>query len=123
MQTLSRLLISPHGRLRRRTYYWTLALITLVFCVLFSFLETNINRASTLVLYPPFLWSAFALTCKRLHDREQSAWWLLLVAIPVLGPVILAAWLFLGRGTRGDNRFGGDPREAGADYLKVSLGS
>ncbi|MEO8019697.1 MAG: DUF805 domain-containing protein [Pseudomonadota bacterium] len=90
--------------------------------MLFSFLETNVSRASTLILYPPFLWSTFALTSKRLHDREQSTWWLLLVMIPVLGPIILAAWLLLGRGTKTDNRFGADPRAAGADYLTVSIG-
>jgi uncharacterized membrane protein YhaH (DUF805 family) len=90
--------------------------------VLYTFIEATIGRPATLILYPPTLWAMFVLTCKRLHDREQSAWWLLLVVIPVAGPVLLCAWLLLGRGTRGDNRFGPDPRSAGADYLTVTMG-
>jgi uncharacterized membrane protein YhaH (DUF805 family) len=122
MQSLSQLLVSPAGRIRRRTYYWSFAAVLAVFCIFFTFLEATVNRAVTWILYPPALWAMFVLTSKRLHDREQSAWWLLIVAIPVLGPLLLGAWLFLGRGTRGENRFGPDPRSAGADYLTVSIG-
>lgn len=122
MPILSHLFGSPAGRIRRRTYYWSFALVLVVFCILFTFLESTVNRAATWILYPPTLWAMFVLTCKRLHDREQSAWWLVIVAIPLLGPLLLVAWLFLGRGTRGENRFGPDPRSAGADYLTVSIG-
>jgi uncharacterized membrane protein YhaH (DUF805 family) len=122
MQVLPQLFVSPAGRIRRRTYYWAFALVLAVFCVLYTFLEAMISRGATLILYPPALWAMFVLTCKRLHDREQTAWWLLIVAIPVFGPVLLGAWLLLGRGTRGENRFGPDPRSIGADYLTVKLG-
>ena len=122
MQPFASIFLSCRGRIRRRTYYWSAFLLVLTFCVLFSFLETNVSRASTLILYPPLLWCAFALASKRLHDREQSAWWLVLLIVPVLGPIVVAAWLLLGRGTRDENRFGPDPRTAGADYLTVRLG-
>jgi uncharacterized membrane protein YhaH (DUF805 family) len=121
MHTALALFFSFKGRLRRRTFYWTLAALLGAFFVLFTFLEDTVSRGSTLVLYPPYLWSAFALAVRRLHDREQSAWWLLVLLIPVVGPLLMSAWLLLGRGTRGSNRFGSDPRETGADYLQVSI--
>jgi uncharacterized membrane protein YhaH (DUF805 family) len=122
MHFLPSLLVTRTGRIRRRTYYWAFALVLAVFCILYVFLEATVSRAATLILYPPALWAMFVLTTKRLHDREQSAWWLLVVAIPVLGPLLLCAWLFLGRGTRGENRFGPDPRSEGAGYLTVKIG-
>lgn len=46
---------------------------------------------------------------RRLHDRGRSAWWLLAVAVPVVG----AVWLMITcglRGTRAEaDRFGGRP--------------
>jgi uncharacterized membrane protein YhaH (DUF805 family) len=112
---------SPRGRLRRLTYYGSVGVLVLLFFVLLTFIESKFGRDATLVLHPFFIVSVVALSARRLHDREQSARWLLLVVVPVLGPLLLAAWLLLGRGTRGPNRFGLDPREVGADYLQVSI--
>lgn len=49
-----------------------------------------------------------AVGVRRLHDRDMSGWWLLLVLIPVLGALILL-FFFVQRGTEGPNRFGADP--------------
>lgn len=115
------LFLSPQGRVRRLTYYGAVATLVLAFVILLTFIEANFGRRATLVLHPFFFWSLVALSIRRLHDREQSAWWLLVVLVPVLGPLLLGAWLLLGRGTRGHNRFGPDPREVGADYMQVSI--
>ena len=83
-----------------------------------------------------FLVASFAVSVKRLHDRNKSGWWILLlgmlpallyVYVDSLGPAptgiqtlgavlaitLLLIWNFveLGclRGTVGDNRFGIDP--------------
>ena len=49
---------------------------------------------------------------KRLHDRDKSGWFLLILFIPLVG----AIWLFIEvgclRGTNGRNRFGGDSLQA-----------
>jgi uncharacterized membrane protein YhaH (DUF805 family) len=39
------------------------------------------------VFCPPFLWIAFALAAKCLHDAEQSVVWPLALLVPVLGPL------------------------------------
>ena len=54
------------------------------------------------------LWSSFALQAKRWHDRDKSAWWILLNFIPIANLWALIETLFL-RGTEGSNRFGDDP--------------
>jgi hypothetical protein len=46
---------------------------------------------------------------KRWHDRDKSAWWVLVYFIPIIGwlwSFIVAGFL---RGTSGYNRFGPDP--------------
>lgn len=84
-----------------------------------------------LVLYVPLLWIGLAVATKRLHDRDRSAWWLLLFyALPAVlsnvGDVVggiggvlslaglaISIWamveLGLLRGTPGPNRYGPDP--------------
>ncbi|WP_113745568.1 DUF805 domain-containing protein [Anaerobiospirillum thomasii] len=52
-------------------------------------------------LFIPFL----AVTARRLHDRDMSAWWLLLMLIPSFG--VLALFIIcIFEGTYGANRFG-----------------
>jgi uncharacterized membrane protein YhaH (DUF805 family) len=86
-----------------------------------------------LLVFIPMIVSGFAVGIKRLHDRDQSGWWIVLfflgptvasvlaqtsdsgAASLVLGLVSLgiSIWAFvvLGclRGTRGPNRYGPDP--------------
>ena len=33
-----------------------------------------------------FLWPALAIQAKRWHDRDKSAWWILINFIPLIGP-------------------------------------
>jgi uncharacterized membrane protein YhaH (DUF805 family) len=117
---LLRFLFVFRGRVSRGTYLGCTALLAAAFVVLFVFLDAVAGYASTLVLYPPFLGSLAALTVKRLHDRGHSAWRLLIVLIPVIGPIWLLVGLFLRSGSPGENQYGDDPRLVDADYLTVS---
>lgn len=54
---------------------------------------------------------------RRLHDRGRSAWWLLLAALPVLGPLALCIECGLRRSAPEGRRF--DARRP-ADYLTVA---
>ena len=49
-----------------------------------------------------------SVAVRRLHDRDYSGWWYLLVFIPLIGWLILFIWFCL-KGTDGPNRFGPDP--------------
>ena len=55
---------------------------------------------------------SLALGVRRLHDTDRRGWWMLLAMIPVVGSLVLLI-LFCREGTRGPNRYGGDPREIG----------
>jgi uncharacterized membrane protein YhaH (DUF805 family) len=54
-----------------------------------------------------------AVTVRRLHDTAHSAWWLLIGVVPIVGQVVLFAFL-VSRGEDGANQFGQDPRAAAA---------
>ena len=52
---------------------------------------------------------SIAVTFRRLHDTNRSAWWLLISLIPLLGGLVLLVFYFL-PGTNGPNTFGPDPK-------------
>jgi uncharacterized membrane protein YhaH (DUF805 family) len=147
--TTTQMLFSFRGRLHRAPYW--VATLALMLMLVVGFLVTFIvtARASSigegllglavvmavlLVTHIPPLWIALAVGAKRLHDRNKSAWWLLLfylapallnlaaekaagsgVAFTVAG-IAVSIWALveLGvlRGTAGPNRYGADPLAA-----------
>ena len=119
MRVTARGLFSVRGR-TPRAGFWLIALaVGVAFVVLFVFLEDAFGRATTLLLYPPYLWLLAAAAVRRLHDRGRSAWFLLVLVIPLLGPIWLLIELAFRAGTEGDNQYGPDPY-ARADYLVVA---
>ncbi|MBV8824303.1 MAG: DUF805 domain-containing protein [Bradyrhizobiaceae bacterium] len=152
-------LFSFHGRINRAKYwlavlFWVVIDIV-VFAVLLGMLGSHLLALGSepsgadivrailsfglgvilvfLLVFVPMIVSGFAVGIKRLHDRDQSGWWILLF---YFGPVVASAigqnsdsgagalvsglvslgisiWAFvvLGclRGTRGANRYGPDP--------------
>ena len=79
-----------------RAEYWWFALTNLILSVAFYF--------TTLALIPMLSWFSLtplilhamviiipylAVTVRRLHDTNRSAWWLLLWLIPYIGAIVL----------------------------------
>lgn len=88
------MLFSFTGRLNRARY-WLAGIAAVVVAVLmFIGIAVAIGRAipAMIVLFVPVLvaliWITLALSIKRLHDRDKSAWWVLLF---YLAPSILEA--------------------------------
>ena len=97
------------GRARRKEY-WMFVLINMIVSVLVSYLNYLLGDLSLDRLYElATLIPAFALTFRRLHDTGHSAWWLLLILIPLLGWLVLLFFM-VQRGDIGKNRFGPDPK-------------
>jgi uncharacterized membrane protein YhaH (DUF805 family) len=116
---LLRLFFSFRGRMAR-TQFWLAGLaLGIVFTVLVVFLESEFGRSASLIVYPPFFWSAFALSARRLRDSGTSPFTLLAFVIPVLGALWLTYLLGFRRGTQGDNQYGNDPRLIDSDYFVV----
>src|SRR5665213_4572669 len=90
------LLFSFQGR-TRRLHYWLAAIaVSVVFGVIISVLRPMSGMAQgtpnpifmglIVILYIADLYISVALGAKRCHDRDKSAWWLLLFYfVPILG--------------------------------------
>jgi uncharacterized membrane protein YhaH (DUF805 family) len=151
-------LFSFHGRINRAKYWLAIVFWTVVDMVVFAVMGGMLVRdivalgsepsgadilgvilsfgfsiiVVLLVVFVPMIVSGFAIGIKRLHDRDQSGWWILLF---YFGPAVASAlahnsesgaaavlslvgfgisiWaiVVLGflRGTRGPNSYGPDP--------------
>jgi uncharacterized membrane protein YhaH (DUF805 family) len=65
-----------------------------------------LSPLSSLALFLPSL----AVSARRLHDLDRTAWWLLIL-FTVVGIILLIIWDCI-KGTTGSNRFGADPLAA-----------
>jgi uncharacterized membrane protein YhaH (DUF805 family) len=109
------LLFSFSGRIGRGQYWLgyfvQLALAALSWmCLLTGQANGNILLMLVpIVLLIPVLWMALAVMAKRYHDRDKSAWWILIAFIPIIGGIWQLIELGLLRGTDGTNQYGPDP--------------
>jgi uncharacterized membrane protein YhaH (DUF805 family) len=141
--SMTQLLFSFQGRLNRKPYWMTVIAVTVASIIVLLFILVIIREHLEVVglmilvfiiLYIPLIWIVLALAAKRLHDRDKSAWWLLVFyAIPAILNIVgnrlenegiilylisfcITVWAFveLGclRGTRGPNQYGPDPLSA-----------
>lgn len=113
------------GRAPRSEYWWWF---------LFVFLSNAVLGAVDGVLFgrgTQFLAGLFSLAVflpsicvagRRLHDRDMSAWWLLLWLIPFVGWLVLL-YFYVQPGTPGPNRFGPDPLDPRAGGGRLARSS
>ncbi len=92
-----------------RSEYWYFSLFTFLVSIATNVLDAAsgtvvVGILASLALFLP----SIGVAVRRLHDRDKSGWWSLLVLIPLIGVIILFVW-FVQRGTIGPNRFGSDP--------------
>jgi uncharacterized membrane protein YhaH (DUF805 family) len=107
MEDLFEFLFGASGRINRAKY-WRSFLIYLVAGLLAAVILFNAAGIAVplfiivvvLVLIPWLLWG-FSITTERLHDRDKSAWWLLVFyGLPaMLGQLAKAAWFAEPAGT------------------------
>ncbi|MDF7679217.1 DUF805 domain-containing protein [Enterobacteriaceae bacterium ESL0689] len=108
-----------------RMEFWMYTLITTIISIIIMILDTTLFdwQPLTDTLYGTmFSWGPLlsiyilltflpnlALSFRRLHDTDHSAWWLLISLVPLVGGIVLLVFYCL-PGTQGDNRFGPDPK-------------
>lgn len=135
--TLTQKLFGFQGRLRRRDLWilWIACTLTAACLVVLVTRSLGIELSDQQSRFLPLLiaWPTYALLAKRMHDRNRSAWWALLLLAPelvgYLGALVdlpqmilmpgkifgglVALWFFIEfgflEGTPGDNRFGPSP--------------
>ncbi len=121
--TLGRMLFSPKGRIPRfdalfaYVCVWVIAAAAAFLWAGWVFAYYRGDPAATLQLLPwtPLLgcglaagWIAFCILAKRCHDRDHSAWFLLVGLLPVVNLWLLVDLFFL-PGSRAVNLFGPQP--------------
>jgi uncharacterized membrane protein YhaH (DUF805 family) len=106
------LLFSFEGRITRQPFWaFTAASMALVLMPAFFFFGAGTKAAETFVNIASlvFVWPALAVQAKRWHDRDKSAWWILINCIPFIG----VFWALIENGflpgTAEENRFGPNP--------------
>ncbi|MDH4743050.1 DUF805 domain-containing protein [Sphingomonas sp. CBMAI 2297] len=63
-----------------------------------------------ILLYLAILIPAVAVQVRRFHDQDKTGWLCLLNFIPYIGGLIVLVFMLL-PGTKGENRFGDDPKD------------
>ena len=97
------------GRAGRPEFWWFFLFVLIVGIVLvvIDILIFGVDGAAWL----SNLWflgttiPSISVGARRLHDTNRSAWWILLILIPLIGAI--AFWILCAlKGTEGENRFG-----------------
>jgi len=112
----------------QRSEFWMFALMILIIEVIYYALMAAMGGMTNpgappsgpagllsivfLVIMLGLLIPSIAVTFRRLHDTNRSAWWILIGLIPILGGLVLLYFYILD-GTPGDNKFGPDPKGRG----------
>ena len=119
------LLFSFQGRINRAKFWLVHIAMWVVVAIVFSVILGSAAMSSDpqaalqsvgavggiilLVVYVLALWIGLAIAAKRWHDRNKSAWWILIVFVPVVGPFWYLIECGFLRGTTGVNKYGSDP--------------
>jgi uncharacterized membrane protein YhaH (DUF805 family) len=113
--TLPQLYLGLKGRIPRQTYWLhgvlALLLAGVVLDGLLAIARVEPDTANGLVSLL-LLWPLIAVSVKRQHDFDFSAWWALIHFVPAVGSVVLLLADGLVPGTPGPNRYGPAPRPA-----------
>ncbi|AZG98726.1 TPA: DUF805 domain-containing protein [Proteus mirabilis] len=110
------------GRARRKEYWMFIVVNTIILAILYGIMFSSIDSYTGEMSGTGF--AAFIIICiyslatiipniavtvRRFHDQDKSGWMVLLSFIPFAGGLILFIFMCL-EGTRGENRFGLDPK-------------
>jgi uncharacterized membrane protein YhaH (DUF805 family) len=109
---LSALLFSFKGRVNRKPYWQCICaalLADMILSIATYPVDEYVQDAAQVGLLAALAWPMLALQAKRWHDRDKSAWWLLVNLIPYVGFVWVLVECGILPGTSGANRFGPDP--------------
>lgn len=108
-----------NGRARRKEY-WMYTLFNVVALVVAMILDNVLGLAGDIGYGPIYglyalatLLPSLGVCVRRLHDTDKSGWWVLIGLVPLIGAIVLLVFMVM-EGTRGDNRFGADPKAGDA---------
>jgi uncharacterized membrane protein YhaH (DUF805 family) len=96
------------GRASRSEYWW-FYLFNIILLIVASVLDAMIGLPLfALVVTLGLIAPGICVSIRRMHDKNKSGWWLLISFVPLIGFLIIL-FLFVTRGTEGENDFGPNP--------------
>lgn len=98
------------GRARRKEY-WMFFLFNVIISIALAIADAVLGLGFLSALYAlAVLCPGFAVGVRRLHDTGRSAWWVLIILVPILG--VLATLYFMVQDSQpGTNEYGPNPKE------------
>lgn len=118
------LLLSLNGRIGRQQF-WIGFVILIVISLILQFIMSALGFSTQIdpitgeipdgfwigFLVPILitLWPSICIYGKRYHDRNKSAWWMMIIFIPLIGIIWMIIELGFLKGTEGSNVYGDDP--------------
>ena len=108
---LSSLLLSLDGRISRSKWWLGQAILLVPMIVAQVLVDMQPGGAMAIggLIALAIIWPSIAISAKRWHDRDKSAWWILVGIIPLIGFIWLIIECGCLKGSDGANRFGDDP--------------
>jgi uncharacterized membrane protein YhaH (DUF805 family) len=119
------LLFSFQGRINRAKFWLVHVVMWIVVAIVFAAIFGSAAMSTDpqaalqsvgvvggiifLIVYVLAIWIGLAIAAKRWHDRNKSAWWILIVFVPAVGGLWYLIECGFLRGTTGPNKFGSDP--------------
>ncbi len=105
-----------NGRAPRKEYWmfvlWN-SIIVIALTIVISIIAVAINVPSvSAVIYLYYLaifLPSLAVSVRRLHDTNHSAWWLLISLVPIIGIIVLIVF-FVQDSKSGTNEYGPNPK-------------
>lgn len=101
---------------RSEYWFWVLfvVLANLAARMVDAGLYGMVNGPVTAVVVLALLIPGLAYAVRRFHDLGRTGWWVLLLLVPIIGPIAVVVW-FIQPGESGPNDYGPDPLAAGPD--------
>ena len=104
------------GRARRKEY-WFYTLFNVIISLVLATVDKMIVSPNgefgmgllSIVYSLGTLIPSLAVAVRRLHDTDHSAWWLLIVLVPIIGPLVLL-YFFVQEGNPSQNEYGSNPK-------------
>ena len=108
------------GRARRKEY-WYFVLFNILISIVLALIDVATGTFSAqaglgllgAIYTLGVLIPGIAVTVRRLHDADHSAWWLLIVFVPLIGLIVLLVFMFQDSHP-GANKYGPSPKAATA---------
>ena len=110
------LFTSYEGRINRAKFWAGVGVFfvgAIIAMILDNLLGTTIDQLPYGVIYIIYalasIYFIFAVYAKRWHDRNKSAWWILIGLVPLVGAIWFIVECGCLAGTKGPNNYGPDP--------------